>query len=85
MSADRGMRSAECKIQIAFWLHSVPCALAMALLAVGSVGAAENALPVFVEPTTAWGGQLVQEAVPYQPSMLLAPRSEEHTSELQSH
>ena len=35
--------------------------------------------PQFVQPTPAWGGQLIQETVPYQPSMLFVPPGVDQT------
>jgi len=42
-------------------------------------GQNEQPLPSFVEPTTPWGGQLVPESVPYQPSALFVAPSGDQT------
>jgi hypothetical protein len=55
------------------WVVSWLYFICMGLLVAGSAHAAESGPPAFVAPATAWGGQLVQESVPYQPSVLFVP------------
>jgi len=80
LSVDFGMRNADRRLKAACGLPFVFGALAMGWLAVGFADAADNSPPGFLQPTSAWGGQLVQEGVPYQPSVLLVPLAEELAS-----
>ncbi len=79
MIAERGVRTADCGPRRAYRLPSAFTALALTCLAAGNARARDKSLPVFVQPEPAWGGQLVQECVPYQPSALFIPPGEEKT------
>jgi len=60
------MRNVEWRLRLVCRFHFIFCALAITILAGDLAEATENA-------PSAWGGQLVEECVPYQPSTLFDP------------